>query len=75
MINFSARIIVDQSWPYTIDPDVNGQSPISINDSIDMTQFETTMTSVHAILRRLNMVGQEKVHICKMDWEDAYKVR
>ena len=65
-----ARVIVDLSWPYINEPDVNGDEPISVNDGIDMSLYPTSMTSIEAVLELINGSGPAS-YLVKQDWADG----
>ena len=65
-------MIVDLSWPYVDNPDVDGVEPISVNAGIDMTNYPTCMTSIEAVLELINGSGTSS-YLVKQDWADAYK--
>lgn len=65
-------MIVDLSWPYIDNPDINGDTPIAVNDGIDISCYPTKMTSMEAVLELINGYGITSF-LVKQDWCDAYK--
>ena len=70
--NGKARIICDLSWPHVPEPDINGTTPISINDGINKSDFPVNMVTANDLLRLAFKAGFP-AKCSKCDWNDAYK--
>ena len=67
------RIVVDFSAPHVQNPDLEGSSPVSVNDGIKIEDFPCGGSSTKDVLKRLYLFGRGCT-ITKQDWSDAYKV-
>ena len=66
---------MDQSWPHQRPGekvDLHGDTPISVNSSIDVSLFPSQMIDTRDVLHRLLQCSPEDL-IVKIDWADAYK--
>ena len=66
------RVVVDLSAPHLPNPDVNGVSPVSVNDGINGDEFPCGGSNSKDILHRLYLFGRG-CWLSKQDWSDAYK--
>ena len=87
--NRSARVCVDQSWPHTKGNPVDGNVPISVNESIDIARYPviTVMSALSLLIivsTQVRMISTKDVlyrllfcdtcsRIVKIDLADAYK--
>ena len=72
--NGSGRIVMDFSAPHrdTHEVNIDSDTPISLNSSIDKSLFKSSGVSTIHVLKQLQYWGPG-VYFSKMDWRDAYK--